>query len=159
MKQLNYKTCFDIHAEEAVAALYWCENPKVLVDKENHEVDWLDIEAKKNAEWKPLWKILEYYPYTTVCGVDIKKETSEVNFSIDGWDTGMRGIAILLRNIWFGYVERKYHKADNKTALKIQNRLTGQIIYMGWYDGEFTVTEKPARMMNSWTVATEINED
>lgn len=159
MKQLDYKIALNCYAEEAVAALYWCENPKVLVDKENHEIDWLDTEAKKNAEWKPLWKVLEYYPYTTVCSTDHKRETSEFNFSIDGWDNGLRGISILLHKVWFGYVEKKYNKADNKTALKIQNRLTGQIIYLGWYDGKFTVTELPARMMDSWITATIINED
>lgn len=138
MKKLDYKTVLDCYAEKAVAALYWCENPQVLVDKENHEVDWLDTEAKKNAKWKPLWKILEYYPYTTVTYTDHNKETSEVNFSIAGWNKEMRGIANLLRRVWFGYVEKKYKKADNKTALKIQNRLTGQIVYLGWYDGKFT---------------------
>lgn len=158
-KKFNYKVALDCYAKEAVAALFWCENPQVLVDKENHEVDWLDTEAKKNAEWKPLWKVLEYYPYTTTTHTDRDKETSEVNFSIDGWDRGMRGIANLLRKVWFGYVEKKYNKADNKTALKIQNRLTGQIVYLGWYDGRFTVTEIPARMMDSWITATEINED
>lgn len=160
MKQLGYKTALKCYAEEAVAALYWCENPKVLVDKENHEVDWLDTEAKKSAEWKPLWKVLEYYPYTTYCGTDTKKETSEVNFSIDGWDRGMRGIANLLCRVWFGYVEEKYNRADNKTALKIQNRLTGQIIYLGWYDGRFTVTELPVRQDETYFhPATVINED
>lgn len=160
MKHLDYKVCFNIHAEEAVAALYWCENPTILVDKQNHEVDWLDTEVKKDAEWKPLWKILEYYPYTTFCNVDTEKETSEINFSIDGWDSGMRGITNLLWNVWFGYVEKKYHKADNKTALKIQNRLTNQIIYLGWYDGRFTVTELPARQDQTYHhPAVEINED
>ena len=144
MRQLNYKSALELYAEEAVAALYWCENPRVLVDKENHEVDWLDTEAKKNAEWKNLWKIIGYYPYTTYCHTDIEKETSEFNFSIDGWNNGLRGIAVLLHSVWFGYVEKKYKKADNKTALKIQNRLTGKVIYLGWYDGRFTVTERPA---------------
>ena len=39
MRQLDYKTALNCYAKEAVAALYWCENPQVLVDKENHEVD------------------------------------------------------------------------------------------------------------------------
>lgn len=160
MRQLDYKTALNCYAKEAVAALYWCENPQVLVDKENHEVDWLDTEAKKNAEWKPLWKILEYYPYTTYCHTDIEKEISQFNFSIDGWDTGMRGIVTLLHKVWFGYVDKKYHKADNKTALKIQNRLTNQIVYLGWYDGRFTVTELPARQDDCYFhLTTEINED
>ena len=159
MKQLDYKSVLKFYAEEAVAALYWCENPRVFVDKENHEVDWFDTEAKKNAEWKNLWKVIEYYPYTTVVYQDLKKETSQFNFSVGGFnDRETQGIARLLYNVWFGYVERKYHKADNKTALKIQNRLTGQIVYLGWYDGEFRVTELPARMLDSWINSIEINE-
>lgn len=160
MKQLNYKSALKFYAEEAVAALYWCENKRVFVDKENHEVDWLNTEAKKNAEWKNLWRVLEYYPYTTVVYQDHKKETSEFNFSVGGFnDHETRGIARLLHDVWFGYVERKYHKADNKTALKIQNRLTGQIVYLGWYDGEFRVSEIPANMIDSWINSVEINED
>ena len=105
-------------------------------------------------------KIVGYYPYTTFCYTDDKKETSEFNFSIDGWDAGMRGIAKLLWGVWFGYVEKKYKKADNKTALKIQNRLTGQIVYLGWYDGRFTVTELPAvQDKNFGHPMFEINED
>jgi len=160
MKQLNYKSALKFYAEEAVAALFWCDNPKVLVDDENHEVDWLDTEAKKTAKWKNLWKVLEYYPYTTVTYTDYEKETSEFNFSVGGFnDRETRGIACLLYDVWFGYVDRKYHKRDNKTALKLQNRLTGQIIYMGWYDDRFTVTEKPANMIDSWISPVEINED
>ena len=158
MKKSDYKLALKFYAEEAVAALFWCDNPKVLVDNENHEVDWL--EAKKTAEWKNLWRVLEYYPYTTVVYRDYEKETSEFNFSVGGPnDHETRGIARLLYDVWFGYVERKYHKADNKTALKIQNRLTGQIMYLGWYDGEFKVSEIPAKMLDSWINSVEINED
>lgn len=157
MKRFNYKMALKCYAEEAVAALYWCKQEKVLVDKSNKEIDWLHRE-EINCDWKNLWQVLEYYPYTTVTYVDYDKETSEFNFRI-GSDIETRGLANLLHDVWFGYVERKYKKADNKTALKLQNRLTGKIIYMGWYDGNFTVTEYPARMMDSWTVTTKINED
>lgn len=160
MKKSDYKLALEFYAEEAVAALFWCNNPKVLVDEENHEVDWFDTEARKTAKWKNLWRVLEYYPYTTVVYRDLKKETSEFNFSVGGFnDYETQGIAHLLHNVWFGYVERKYHKADNKTALKIQNRLTGQIVYLGWYDGEFRVSERPARIIDSWINSVEINED
>ena len=157
MKKFNYETALECYAEEAVAALYWCKQEKVLVDKSNNEVDWLNRDGI-DCDWKNLWKVLEYYPYTTVTGVDHHKETSEFNFSI-GDDDETRGLARLLWDVWFGYVEHKYKKSDNKTALKLQNRLTGQIIYMGWYDGRFTVTECPARIMDSWITALEINED
>lgn len=160
MKQLNYKSALKFYAEKAVAALFWCNNPEVLVDDENHEVDWLDTKAKKSAKWKNLWRVLEYYPYTTVVYQDHEKETSEFNFSVGGFnDDKTQGIAHLLHDVWFGYVEKKYHRADNKTALKIQNRLTGQIVYLGWYDGEFRVSEKPARIVDSWINSVEINED
>ena len=161
MKQpLDYKMALKAYAEEAVASLYWCNNPRILVDKDNHEVDFLDTEAKKSAEWKPLWKVLTYYPYTTVTYTDHNKETSQFNFTVGDFnDDETRGIACLLRDVWFGYVEKKYHKADNKTALKIQNRLTGQIVYLGWYDGVFKVTELPPRIHDSWINAIEINED
>ena len=159
-KQLDYKMALNAYAEEAVASLYWCENPQVLVDKDNHEVDWLDTEAKKSAKWKNLWKVLEYYPYTTVTYTDHDKETSQFNFTVGDFnDNETRGIAHLLHDVWFGYVEKKYHKADNKTAIKIQNRLTGQIVYMGWYDGVFKVTELPPRILDSWVNLIEINED
>lgn len=159
MRTFNYKLALKFSAKEAVAALYWCEQKKVLVDKSNHEVDWLKRDGI-DCDWKNLWQVLEYYPYTTLTGIEYDKETSEFNFSIGGINDDItRGLARLLYDVWFGYVERKYKKADNKTALKLQNRLTGQIIYMGWYDGEFTVTERPDRMMDSQMTATEINED
>ena len=139
--------------------IYWCEQEKVLVDKNNTEVDWLNHDGI-DCDWKNLWKVLEYYPYTTVTYVDYEKETSEFNFSIgDSNHRETRGLARLLYDVWFGYVKRKYKKHDNKTALKLQNRLTGQIIYMGWYDGNFTVTEHPAKLMDSWVNVVEINED
>jgi len=159
MKKFNYKVALECHAEEAVAALYWCRQEQVLVDKSNNEVDWLNRNGI-DCDWKNLWKVLEYYPYTTVANIDYEKETSEFNFRIGDFNTDTtRGLADLLRDVWFGYVERKYKKADNKTALKLQNRLTGKIVYMGWYDGVFTVTERPAHIMDSWITALEINED
>ena len=149
----------ECYAKEAVAALYWCEQEKVLVDKSNNEVDWLN-RKDIDCDWKNLWKVLEYYPYTTVTYLDHKKETSEFNFSVgEPNDPETKGLARLLRNVWFGYVEKKYHISDNKTALKLQNRLTGKIIYMGWYDGCFTITERPAHIMDSWVTVKEINED
>jgi len=159
MKKFNYKIALETSTEEAVAALYWCSQEKVLVDKSNHEIDWLNRDGIE-CDWKNLWRVLEYYPYTTITGVDYDKETSEFNFSVGGFNIDTtRGLAKLLHNVWFGYVERKYKKADNKTALKLQNRLTGQIIYMGWYDGKFTVTERPARIMDSWINVIKIDED
>lgn len=158
MKKFNYKTALEFYAEDAVAALYWCNREEVCVNKDNQEVDYFN--RTPEDKWKPLWKVLEYYPYTTVTYLDHKKETSEYNFSLGGFDDDeTRGLAHLLYDVWFGYVARKYHKSDNKTALKLQNRLTGQIIYMGWYDGQFTVTEKPANVIDSWVSVIEINED
>lgn len=156
MKHFNYKTALKFYAEEAVAALAWCKREEVCVNADNKEVDWL--KRTPEDKWKPLWRVLEYYPYTTVTYVDHKKETSEFNFCV-GDDDETRGLARLLWEVWFGYVDRKYHKRDNKTALKLQNRLTGKIIYMGWYDNRFTVTEKPANMIDSWISSVEINED
>ena len=158
MKHFNYKMALETYAEEAVAALAWCNREEVCVNADNEEVDWL--KRTPEDEWKPLWRILEYYPYTTVTYVNYKKETSEFNFCVGDFnDPETRGIAHLLWEVWFGYVDRKYHKRDNKTALKLQNRLTGQIIYMGWYDGCFTVTEEPANMIDSWISPIKINED
>ena len=160
MRKFDYASALKYSAEQAVAALYWCDNPRVLVDSQNHEVDQFDTEARKSAEWKNLWRILEYYPYTTVTYVDHKKDTSEFNFDVGDFnDRETRGIARLLHDVWFGYVEKRYKKADNKTALKIQNRLTGQIVYLGWYDGRLTVTELAPRIMDSWVHVVEINED
>ena len=157
MKRFNYKWCLEYNAEEAVAALYWCANEKVCVNAQNEEVDWLH--KSKEDQWKSTWKVLGYYPYTTRTFVDSDKETSQFNFSIGSDDT-TEGLARLLYDVWFGYVERKYHKSDNKTALKLQNRLTGQIVYMGWYDGRFTVTERPAEPDPDFRAKMfEINED
>lgn len=143
MKNFVFKSAVKAYAEEAVASLFWCENKKVLVDKDDNEVGF--FEKTGNEEWKPLWKVLGYFPYTTRTYTDYKKETSEFNFSIGGINNDeTRGLACLLYDVWFGYVERKYHKSDNKTALKLQNRLTGKIVYMGWYDERFTVTEREA---------------
>lgn len=143
MERFNYKIALEYYAKATVAALYWCKRENVCVNKQDKEVDWLH--RQKTDEWKPLWKILGYFPYTTRTFVDHNKETSEFNFSIGGMnDDETRGLASLLFDVWFGYVGRKYHKKDNKTALKLQNRLTGQIVYLGWYDGRFTVTELPA---------------
>lgn len=158
MKKFNYETALKFYAEEAVAALYWCNREEVCVNKDNQEVDWFNRTSEDS--WKPLWKVLEYYPYTTVTYLDHKEKISEYNFSVGGFnDQETRGLARLLRDVWFGYVERKYKKSDNKTALKLQNRLTGQVVYMGWYDGCFTVTEKPANVIDSWVNVVEINED
>lgn len=155
MKKLGYKRALEAYAEEAVAALYWCERETVCVNEKDQEVDWLH--RQKTDKWKPLWKVMSYYPYTTWTWTDLDKETSEVNFTIGNHDR-TRGLAELLYDVWFGYVDRKYHKHDNKTALKLQNRLTGQIIYMGWYDNRFTVTELPPRT-DSCSSIMEINED
>jgi len=158
MKQFNYKLALEFYAKEAVAALYWCKRESVCVDKNDHEVDWLN--KTNDDSWKSLWKVLAYYPYTTRIFLDHKKEISEFNFSIGGFnDDETQGLARLLWDVWFGYVEKKYHKSDNKTALKLQNRLTGQIIYMGWYDGKFTVSELPAEQDEDFCYPiTEINE-
>lgn len=148
MKHFNYETSLEFYAKEAVAALYWCTRETVCVNEQDQEVDWLN--RQPTDKWKPLWKVLGYFPYTTRTFVDHKKETSEFNFSIGGInDDETRGLASLLYDVWFGYVRQKYHKADNKTALKLQNRITNQIIYMGWYDGRFTVTELPAFCFSS----------
>lgn len=157
MKKFNYKSALKFYAEDAVAALYWCDNQEVYV-KNGQEIDWLN---NKDGEWKPLWKILGYYPYTTRTFIDHNKETSEFNFCIGDFNSDeTRGLARLLRDVWFGYVERRYRKSDNKTALKLQNRLTGQIVYMGWYDGRFTVTEIEAEQDSVIKhIMFEINED
>ena len=156
MKRFNYKVALEFNSEEVVASLPWCSKEMVCVNEQNQEVDWLH--RQKTDEWKLLWKVMSYYPYTTWTWVDHNKETSEFNFSIGGDHDETRGLAHLLYEVWFGYVDRKYHKRDNKTALKLQNRLTGQIIYMGWYDGRFTVTELPPKT-DSCSSIMEINED
>lgn len=157
MKHFNYKASLEFDAEEAVAALYWCKREMVCVNEKDEEVDWLN--QTPNDKWKPLWKVLEYFPYTTRTFVDLHKETSEFNFSIGDSDE-TEGLALLLWDVWFGYVEERYHKSDNKTALKLQNRLNGKVIYMGWYDNRFTVTELPAEQDPDFChVTTEINED
>lgn len=154
MKNFNYETILRFEAKKAVAALYWCRNEHVLV-KNGQEVDWLN--KPEGSQWKPLWKILKWYPYTTWTWTDIDKPTSQFNFCIgDRYET--RGLSELLYEVWFDYIERKYHKVDNKTALMLQNRLTGQIVYLGWYDGKFTVTELEPRTDSSASIV-EINED
>lgn len=155
MKRFNYKSSLEFNSEEVVASLPWCDRESVCVNEQDQEVDWLH--RQKTDKWKPLWKVMSYYPYTTWTWTNHEKETSEFNFSIGDHDE-TRGLAYLLYEVWFGYVDRKYHKRDNKTALKLQNRLTGQIIYMGWYDGRFTVTELPPRT-DSCSSIMEINED
>lgn len=153
MKRFNYKSALEFNSKEVVASLPWCDRESVCVNEQDQEVDWLH--RQKTDKWKSLWKVMSYYPYTTCTCVDRKKEISEFNFSIGDHNETM-GLAYLLYEVWFGYVYRKYHKHDNKTALKLQNRLTGQIIYMGWYDGCFTVTELPPRTDSG---IIEINED
>lgn len=155
MKKFDYEKCKEWYAEEATAALYWCKMEQVFVNSENQEVDWLD---RTKGEWKQLWKIIAYYPYTTITYVDRNQEISPFNFSIGGPnDPETKGFASLLFDVWFGYVEKKYHKSDNKTALKLQNRITGEVVYLGWYDGEFTVTKLPPNQR--WGNPVEINEE
>lgn len=155
MKNFNYKIALS-YAEQIAAALYWCKRDTVCVNENDQEVDWLN--RKPTDQWKSHWKILAFYPYTTVTFVDRDKPTSEFNFSVGDFnDRETRGLAQLLYDVWFGYVDKKYHKSDNKTALKLQNRLTGQIVYMGWYDNKLTVTELPPRT-ESYSNVTEINE-
>lgn len=155
MKKFDYELCKEYYAEKAVAALYWCSREQVFVNSENQEEDWLD---RTKGAWKPLWKVITYYPYTTVTHIDREKETSQFNFLIGGAnDYETRGLASLLYDVWFGYVNRRYHKSDNKTALKLQNRITNQVVYLGWYDGEFTVTELPPSQR--WGIPIEINEE
>ena len=157
MKNFNYKIALKYNAEEVVAALPWCKRETVCVNEQNQEVDWLN--RQKTDEWKPLWKVIEYYPYTTRTFVDHNKETSQFNFSVGDMEE-TEGLARLLWEVWFGYVERKYRKSDNKTALKLQNCLTGQVVYLGWYDGRFTVTELPAELDPDFgSTIFEINED
>lgn len=140
MKEFDYKFCLNWCAEEAVAALYWCRQEKVYVNNKDQELNWFE---DKSGNWKYLWKIIGYYPYTTYTSINSETNTSEFNFSIGDEETS--GLARLLREVWFGYVEQKYRKSDNKTALKIQNRITGKVVYLGWYDGHFTVTELEAK--------------
>lgn len=143
MRKFNYKALLEYHSKEVIASLYWTTQEAVCVDPSGKEVNWLD--KKSEDKWKSLWIIKEYYPYTTRTYVDHNKEVSEFNFSIGGiGEEDTCGLARLIYNVWFGYVDHKYHKADNKTALKLQNRITGKVVYMGWYDGRFTVTEIPA---------------
>lgn len=144
MKKFNYELALEFYAKDVVAALPWCSRKLVCVNENDQEVDWLH--RTSTDKWKSLWRVIGYFPYTTRVFVNHKKETSEFNFSIgginDSEETG--GLALLLWSVWFGYIEKKYRKSDNKTALKLQNRLTGQIVYLGWYDGRFTVSETPA---------------
>ena len=158
MKQFNYETALKFYSKRVVAVLPWCERKSVCVNKDNQEVDWFN--KTTDDKWKPLWKILAYYPYTTRVFLDHDKEISEFNFSIGGFNGNeTQGLARLLYDVWFGYVERKYHKSDNKTALKLQDRLTGKVVYMGWYDGTFTVSELPAKQDEDFCYPiTEINE-
>lgn len=121
---MDFKTALKYFAREAVAASFWCENPRIGNKK--------------------LWKVCTYYSYTTRVFLDQNKETSETNFCV-GNTAYTKGLASVLWDIWFGYVYNRYFLSDNKSALKIQNRQTGQIIYMGWYDGRFTVTELPPK--------------
>ena len=143
MKEFNFEINLKCYCKEAVASLYWCKNQMVFVNDNDIEIDWLS--KSKEGKWKPLWKVLSYYPYTTRTFVNHKKDTTEFNFSIGGiGEDDTSALARLIYDVWFGEVDRKYHKSDNKTALKIENRLTGKIVYLGWYDGRFTVTERPA---------------
>lgn len=141
MRKFDYQMALEWNAREVVAALPWCRRKMVCVNPQDQEVDWL--KRTKEDTWKPLWKVLSYYPYTTWVWTDNDKETSEFNFKLD-WDE-TKDLGQLLCDVWFGYVDMRYHKRDNKTALKLQNRLTKQIVYMGWYDGVFTVSEIPPK--------------
>ena len=121
----------------AVAALHWLDRLAVCVDDKDNQIDY----PYKGGEWKPVWKILGWWSYTTRTFVDHHREISEFNFSVGGFGNLTTALANHLFEVWFGFVRDKYHKVDNKTALKIQNRLTKQVVYLGWYDGKFTVTE------------------
>lgn len=106
--------------------------------------------------WKRDWEILEHYPYATVVYTDRQKETSATNFFADAFNHySYHWLCDAVYDEWFGHVERRYRiHRDNKVALKLRNRITGQIVYLGWYDGSITVSEIPAKQIYDYKPTT-----
>ena len=121
---------------------HWAKNHNVYVNAQNEKGDWLH--DKEGYSWKPLWIIEEFYRYTSWVYTDFRKPDTPENFQ-SHWDGIESDLAELIAHVWFDEVERIGRRLgvncnrDNKTAIRIRNRLTGQILYIGWYDNRITV--------------------
>lgn len=113
---------------------YWAEDIKVCVDQNNNELSWSDDRSK--GTWKDLWEIKAFYTYDCVVGIDLDKEIDTFNFDADYYSN----LGSLVIDMWFSKAEKLGFRRDNKTALKLHNILTNQVVYMGWYDGKLRVS-------------------
>lgn len=121
----------------------WIDNEKVYVNDQNQEIDWLH---DKTGSWKPTWIYEKFYRYTTIVAEEFDKDETPFNFTTGHMMTHKeRALAHCVFTVWFGRAEKEFGcRCDNKTALKLRNRLTGQVLYMGWYDGAITVSTQEA---------------
>ena len=123
----DYKNTLD-------ALEYWAENKQVCVDSNNHELSWRDDRSK--GKWKDLWEIQAFYTYDCVVGLDLDKEVDTFNFDADYYPN----LGSLVIDMWFRKAEKLGFRRDNKTAIKLHNILTNQVVYMGWYDMRLRVS-------------------
>lgn len=123
----DYKNTLD-------ALEYWASDQQICVDQNNNELSWSDDRSK--GTWKDLWQIKAFYTYDCVVGVDLEKEVGIFNFDTNYY----RRLGALVMDIWFQKAEKLGFRRDNKSALKLQDLFTGEIIFMGWYDGKMSVS-------------------
>lgn len=97
------------------------------------------------------YDIEDFYRYNCIChtvaGFNEENYTA-VDFQLESRGAqGNLGKAII--KLWRARLLEQYPKVnrmtveDNKTCIKIYDNKYDVILYLGWYDGEFTVTTNP----------------
>ena len=97
------------------------------------------------------YDIEDFYRYNCIChtvsGFHEENYTA-VDFQLESRGAqGNLGKAII--KLWRARLLKQYPKVnrmtveDNKTCIKIYDNKYDVILYLGWYDGEFTVTTNP----------------
>lgn len=118
----------------------WCFNERVFVDEYNQELN--PHYNRDKGEWQNLWIFEKFYAYTTCVAENYQKECNKFNFTTGhNMTKAEQALATHIADVWFGRAETEFKcRRDNKTALKLRNRITNQVVYMGWYDGAITVS-------------------
>ena len=97
------------------------------------------------------YDIEDFYRYNCIChtvsGFHEENYTA-VDFQLESCGAqGNLGKAII--KLWRARLLKQYPKVnrltveDNKTCIKIYDNKNDVVLYLGWYDGEFTVTTNP----------------
>lgn len=97
------------------------------------------------------YDIEDFYCYNCICHTVSsfhKENYIAIDFQLESSGAqGKLGKAII--KLWRARLLKQYPKVnkmtveDNKTCIKIYDNKNDIVLYLGWYDGEFTVTTNP----------------